>query len=207
MKKLHIIVCALLIAAAAIASVVCYPALPPSVPVHWGFDGQANAYGPRLVGALLGPVLMSVFLVLGLGLPTLSPRHFGPAAFQRTYSYFIAVIVCSIGFFHVSILYALVNGSNELSRSVFVGICVLLILLGNPMGKVQQNPFVGVRAARALAEPRVWLASNRFGGQLMVAVGVVGLIALAAGAPAWVLLALIGGWTVLVVVYARSKQC
>ena len=202
MKKFHVVVCLLLFAIAIFASVVCYPALPLSVPIHWSINGQPNAYGPRAAAAALGPALMSFFLVIGLFLPRLSSRYRGPGSFQMTFSYFVAVLVFALGFFHAAILHALVTGTEELTRPFLMGLCVLLILVGNPMGKVKRNMFVGVRITPTLASTHVWHATQRMGARLMVGSGLLGLLTLAAKAPLWLPLLLIGAWTVLIVLYA-----
>jgi uncharacterized membrane protein len=46
-----------------------------------------------------------------------------------------------------------------------------LILTGNLMGKVTTNLFVGVRTRWALADPEVWLRTQRFAGRAFIVGG------------------------------------
>lgn len=202
MKPLHIVVCALLIAAAAIATVAWYGGLPAVVPVHWDIDGKPNGYGPRAMLWLLGPGLMGAMLVVGLCLPWLSPRRFEIASFKATYSYFIVVIVCMLGFLHLAVLRAILTGAAGMDRTIYVGLFILLVLLGNPMGKVKRNFYIGVKTPWTLASERVWHATHRLCARLMVASGLLGLIAVFAGAGPWIILALAAGWAVVVVVFS-----
>jgi uncharacterized membrane protein len=48
--------------------------------------------------------------------------------------------------------------------------------MGNVMGKVRRNFWVGIRTPWTLASERVWNATHRFAGKAMVLVGVAGLI-------------------------------
>jgi uncharacterized membrane protein len=202
MKRLHIVVCVLLIAAAAIATVAWYAELPATVPVHWDIDGKPNGYGPRAMLWLLGPGLMAAMLVLGLCLPWLSPRRFEVASFKATYSYFTVVIVCMLGFLHAAVLHAILSGAAELQRTIYIGIFMLLILLGNPMGKVKRNFYIGVKTPWTLASERVWHATHRLCARLMVASGLLGLIAVFAGAGAWIIMAWVGGWGVIDIMFS-----
>jgi uncharacterized membrane protein len=202
MKHSHLLLCALLIAAAAIATVVCYPALPALVNLHWNIAGQADGKGPRALLWLLGPGLMAGMLGLGLCLPWLSPKRFDVATFKATYSYFIVVLVCMFGLFYAALLYSSLGGTLALPRIIHSGMFALLILLGNPMGKVRRNFYIGVRTPWTLASERVWHASHRLCGKLMVASGLLGLVAVLAGAGSLVILALLSGWAVIVVIFS-----
>ena len=53
--------------------------------------------------------------------------------------------------------------------------------MGNVMGKVQRNFWVGIRTPWTLASEEVWLRTHRLGGVLFVAGGAVILIGAFAG--------------------------
>ena len=205
MKQLHIAVCVLLTIAAAIATVICCPGLPPTVPMHFGFDGTPDGYGPREMLWLLGPGLMGAMLGIGLGLPWLSPKRFEVNSFKGTYSYFIVVIVVMLGLFYAALLHALLNGSQSMHRIAALGVFMLLILLGNPMGKVQRNFYIGVKTPWTLASERVWYATHRLCARLMVGSGLLGLVALSVGAPTSILIALACSWSVIVVLFSLLR--
>lgn len=202
MNRSHIIVCTLLIAAAALATMACYASLPATVPTHWGIDGKPDGYSARGALWLLGPGLMAAVLAIGLGLPSLSPRQFGIAPFRGTYSYFISLIVGMLAYVYAAVLYAILGSGFDLPRTVYLGLFVLLILLGNPMGKVKRNFFIGVRTPWTLASERVWHATHRLCAQLMVASGMLGLVAVLVDAgPGWHI-SLLSGWCIIVIVFS-----
>jgi len=68
----------------------------------------------------------------------------------------------------------------------------LLMFVGNYMGKIRKNFFIGIRTPWTLASDEVWAKTHRLGGWCMVAAG----LAMAAGAFADV----VTDWIVLIVV-------
>jgi uncharacterized membrane protein len=63
--------------------------------------------------------------------------------------------------------------------------------MGNVMGKVRRNFFIGVRTPWTLANERVWYATHRFAAKSMVAAGILAFIAAITGAPFLICLVLI----------------
>lgn len=202
MKKTHIAVCALLIMAAVIATLMVYPAMPASIPVHWGGDGQPDGYGPRAILWLLGPGTMLFGLGLGLCLPWLSPQRYAVETFKATYSYFMLVLVCMFGLIYAAILHAITSGDADIVATIHLCVFVLLILLGNSMGKVRRNFFIGIRTPWTLASERVWYATHRISARLMVASGLAGVAAVYFRAPAGIMMVIATAWALIAVLYS-----
>jgi hypothetical protein len=60
---------------------------------------------------------------------------------------------------------------------MLAGILVMFSLLGNVMGKVRRNFYVGVRTPWTLASERVWNDTHRLAAKLFVGAGIIGLLA------------------------------
>lgn len=212
MKTSKLALCILMILAAVAATAWWYPALPDQVPTHWNIEGKADNAGPRWVVWLLGPGLMLLMFLLAYLLPRISPKRFEIAPFKPTFDYFIVVLVAVTGYFYAVTLASMVGSGIPMRNAIPAGVFVLLILLGNPMGKVQPNFYVGIRTPWSLASARVWRATHRLAGQLMVASGLFGLLAIAFGAPFAVLMACGVLWALIAVVYSllyykRLQRC
>jgi uncharacterized membrane protein len=151
---------------------------------------------------LLGPGLMAMTLALNIVLPKISPKRFEIDPFRRTFDYSFMVIIAFLGFIYGSMLGAALGYPVRIDSAIPAALSVLLILLGNPMGKVKPNFFLGVRTPWTLASPRVWHATHRLTGQLMVAAGVIGLLAMFAGAPGWFVVPLAGAGALVAVVHS-----
>ena len=56
-------------------------------------------------------------------------------------------------------------------------------LMGNVMGKVRKNFYIGIRVPWTLASDRVWNDTHRLAAWLMVAGGIIGFLLVIAGLP------------------------
>ena len=202
MRTRYLLFSLVLIAAACAATAYFWPQLPARVPVHWDASGTVNGYGPRSALWLLGPGMMAMVALLGAVMPGISPRRFEIAGFESTYYYLSGVVMCLLAFVYALMLAASLRVPVPMGLAVSAGIFVLLILTGNPMGKVRRNFFMGIRTPWPLASERVWYATHRLAARLMVASGVLGLFALWLGVPTWALLVLMLAWAPLAVVYS-----
>jgi len=104
------------------------------------------------------------------------------------------MLVAMMGYFSAVIVWAGVGHRLDVGRAIIGGVCLLLALLGNLMGKVRRNFYIGVRTPWTLANERVWNATHRFAGKTLVAGGLAGLALTVAGLNGWpVMVALLAG--------------
>lgn len=75
---------AAVILAMLIATVVSYPQLANTVPIHWNAHGQAHGWGPKWSLFLWAPGMMAAIVLLFAALPWLSPRKFEVDSFRST---------------------------------------------------------------------------------------------------------------------------
>lgn len=166
LRLLQILMLLALFAAAAIL----YPQLPERVPTHWNFAGQVDQYSSKLFGTFLLP---GVALLLSILFPIISridPKYRNYANFAHAWEVFQLAFVGFMAYLFAIQMYASFHpeASWLVGRAVMFGIGVLLILLGNYMGKIRQNFFVGLRTPWSLSDPEVWTKSQRFGGWCFV---------------------------------------
>lgn len=185
MKRNCFLVGIVLTAAAVGASVILYPYLPPQMPTHWNIHGQVDGYGAKSWAAFLGPGFMVFMLVLFRLLPWLSPKRFEVDTFVSTYLYMMVVFLAFFAYIHGLTLWAGLRGPLDISRAIFGGVCLLFALLGNVMGKVRRNFWIGVRTPWTLASERVWDATHRFAAKTFVLGGLAGWVLAWAGAGFW----------------------
>ena len=164
--------------------------------------GVVDGYGPRIALWLLGPGMTTLAALGGALLPRLAPRRFDVSAFESTYYYVCCVTVGMLAYVYALVLLAVLQGGVAMHRAIPAGVFILLVLVGNPLGKVKRNFFIGVRTPWTLADESVWYATHRLAARLMVASGLLGLFALWLGAPHWVLLAITLAWVPLAVGYS-----
>ena len=155
---------------------VFYSRLPDQVPMHWGFDGEINRYGSKnelwLIGAL-GPLFALLFQFL----PRLDPKRRNYEKFQTYYEAFSLVLVAFTSvMMGVALLESFRPGSLSMGRVVSALVGLLFLFVGNLMGKVKSNFFMGIRNPWTLSDPDVWNRAHRLGGGLFFLTGLVTVV-------------------------------
>ncbi|MGA3082405.1 MAG: SdpI family protein [Terracidiphilus sp.] len=183
----------LLIAAALAATVLLYPHLPERVPTHWGIDSHPNGYSPKGALFLFGPGFMAAVMLMTWALPWLSPKRFEIDSFRQTYHLVMLLLFGMMAYIYAVMLWGDCGRAIDMSRAISCGGFLFFVLVGNVMGKVRRNFYLGVRTPWTLASERVWNGTHRFAAKTFVAGGLVGLALSAAGLVLWAILALLIG--------------
>jgi uncharacterized membrane protein len=181
MNRRHWALGLVLLAIAWIASAALYPTLPRTLPTHWNIQGEPDAYGDKSWAAFLVPTLMLVMVGVFRLLPWLSPRHFEIEPFRGTSLFVMNVILAMMAFIHALMLYAGWAGGVDVGRWLIAGMFLFFALLGNVLGKVRRNFYIGVRTPWTLASERVWNDTHRMAAWVFVAGGVIGFALALAG--------------------------
>jgi uncharacterized membrane protein len=201
-SRKYYLVALLLTALVAMADVWAYPRLPDTIATHWNLHNVANGWSPKWVLFLAGPGLMVALMLLMRVLPWLSPKNFEVDSFRVTYLHIMVMVVCVAAYLQLLLLWSGLGHAMNIGRATIGGICLLFALLGNLMGKVRRNFFVGVRTPWTLANERVWNATHRFAAKTMVLGGLAGLAMTAAGVEGWPVLGVLLAGASAPVVYS-----
>jgi uncharacterized membrane protein len=191
MTRAYYIIAVGLIAAVLVATTATYSHLPATVPTHWDARGNVNGWSARWTLFVIDPGIMAGLLLLFAVLPWLSPKHFEVDSFRSTYLYIMVVVLAMMTYMHALMLAAGLSWAVDVGRAVEGGVCLLIALLGNVMGKVRRNFYVGIRTPWTIANEQVWNATHRFAAKTMFAGGVLGVIAAILGAPFWLPIGLV----------------
>lgn len=173
------------------ATIVAYPQLPATVPLHWNAHGQVNGWGPKWMLFVLGPGLMTALVMLFSALPWLSPKKFDVDSFRSTYLYMMIVTITMLAYVEALIVFWGLGMKFDMSSAVEGGACLFLALLGNVMGKVRRNFYLGIRTPWTIANERVWNATHRMAAKTFFIGGLLGLISVIVQASFWAPLAFI----------------
>lgn len=193
---------AAVIVAVLLGTLVAYPQLPNIVPTHWDAQGHINGWGPKWSLLVYGPGLMLFIVLMFSALPWLSPKKFEVDSFRATYLYIMIVIVAMLAYCQILILVTALGVVLDVSRAIEGGVCLLIALLGNVLGKVRRNFFVGIRTPWTIANEQVWNATHRFAARTLFAGGLIGLIAVIFRAPFWLPVTTIMVAAVIPVIYS-----
>jgi uncharacterized membrane protein len=180
-----------LIVAALAAVAFAWPHLPARVPTHWNLQGRVDGYGTRWSLVWFGPGFMAGIMVLTWLLPWLSPRNFKVDSFKSTYRLVMLMLFCFMAYLFGVMFLATFGYPIDAGRAITAGVCLLLALIGNRLGKIRRNFYIGLRTPWTLASERVWNASHRFAARILVVAGLIGFILAIAGLIEFAVMAII----------------
>jgi uncharacterized membrane protein len=179
--------------------------LPERVPIHWGADGMANgfvAHADILPYLLILPGVMAFVVLMSLVLPWLSPKQFSIDRFRDTFNFLMAVLVTLFGYIHAVALAGSAQLNMDMNKAMLGGMFVFFALLGNLLGKVQRNFFVGIRTPWTLADETVWIRTHRVASWVWTGGSLVGLVVVMCGAPIWWSIGIIGLLALFPIIYS-----
>ena len=207
MTRTHWIIAGTLTVLTIAFTAAVYPSLPERIPIHWNAAGEINGWGSK-PWAFLTPAIMIGMLGLLRVLPWLSPKQFEIDSFRSTYAFIVMLISVLFAYIHLLTLLPPLGYSVRVDKAMMGGMMLFFILLGNVLGKVQRNFFVGVRTPWTLASDWVWIETHRLAARLFVATGVLGLASILAGLPFYMPLIVIGVAVFVIVGFSlvRYKQ-
>jgi uncharacterized membrane protein len=174
-----------LVAAGFAATAWFYPGLPARVPIHWNFRGEVDGWGSR-ASAWVMPCAMLGMLGFFAMLPALSPKPFDLGPTRAVYLFVMVLAIGLMGYLHALMLWAVARPGFDVSRAIVGGVMLMIVLLGNVLGKTKRNLYLGVRTPWTLASERVWSDTHRVAAWWFVGAGLVGFVLCLAGTPAWV---------------------
>ena len=162
---LGLTICAFLVIAA------MYPQMPERVPTHWNLHGVADGFMPKPWGPFVLPLTMAGLLVLFAGLRLVSPKEAPVERFGRVYSIITGAVLAFLFVLTVVCGLAATGTAVNVTKVVMLAVGVLFLVMGNFMGKVTRNYFVGIRTPWTLANDEVWFRTHRLGGKVFVVAG------------------------------------
>lgn len=150
--------------------------LPAQIPTHFDASGKVNAYSPPL------PYVWTMFLV-GLGvylllllIPRLDPRKANYSLFSSTYWNIRLIIQVFLG--TIACIPLLIASGFAFQTAKWIPMLTLLMvaLLGNYMGRIRPNWFVGIRTPWTLSNETVWRKTHLLGAKWMFGSSLAGLL-------------------------------
>jgi uncharacterized membrane protein len=188
-----------------VAAIVVWPTVSSRIPVHWNASGQVDGYGGKMEGLLLLPAIAIGIYLLLLFIPRIDPGRANYAQFSGPYlivRYAVLVMIAAI--YGISLL-AIKGVGFNMTRVILSVIGLLFIVLGNVMGKVRPNWFVGVRTPWTLSSKRSWVRTHRLAGWLFTLAGLIFLALIAVnirGALSLIVGSVVGVIAVVLIVYS-----
>ena len=148
-----------------------WPGAPDRIPVHWILHQQVDRYGGRFEGLLAIPLVALGIYVLMLIVPRIYPGRANYPAFLGAFTTLRLALVV-----FMSAIYAVVHlwiRGIEVRMNTVMPLLMgaLFIVVGNLLGKLRPNWFVGIRTPWTLSSKDAWVRAHRAGGWVFIGAG------------------------------------
>lgn len=154
-----------------------------TIAVHYtGLDGRSHSTMPKGPGLALLPAVSAIVLIAVASSTrvVVARRRWEGAAEVR--GLLVATLTALFFVAEGALIAQGLNPRFDAFRWIFMAAALLLLLVGNALGKVRHNFVLGVRTYWTLSDARVWDKTHRFTGRAMV-LGALVLAAVCGFAP------------------------
>jgi len=186
----------LLLAGMFLVAAVSWSGAPDRMPVHWNLAGEVDGYGGKFEGILLLPLISVTIYLLLLFAPRIDPGGANYAVFKGAYTTIRLLVLLLMAGIYAVMNVAMRGVAMNVGGWIPFLIGAMCVVLGNLMGKLRPNWFIGIRTPGTLSSKLSWSKTHRAGGWVFI---LMGLAMMASGliAKAWAFTAsmvlLIGG--------------
>jgi uncharacterized membrane protein len=146
---------------------------PASFPVHWNLHGEVDRMGGRAEGLLVMPLVAALVALALRFLPRIDPGRANYANFASAYAWVRVLVLALLAGVYVLMQMAAHGRTASVAPAVAFLTGGLFFGLGNLLGKVRPNWFVGIRTPWTLSSAESWNRTHRAGGWVFVVTGLL----------------------------------
>ena len=146
--------------------------LPDKMPVHWNIHGEIDRYGSKF---LLPVFLIGIYLLM-LILPSIDPRKKNYELFSGIY---YGIRIAIVSFFSIINFIVVLSGLGvkiNIEKIIVPGVFILFLILGNYMGNLKMNWFLGIKTPWTLSSENVWRKTHFLAAKLWFWLSLIGFI-------------------------------
>lgn len=145
---------------------IFWNALPDKIPAHWNAAGEVDRYDGKSGILLLPFVNLSIYALLWM-IPFIDPKkNFGQ--FFNTFEKIQALLISFFFGLFLVIFGSVLGYISRVEVWIMYLTLGLLLFIGNYLGKVRPNYFLGIRTPWTLESEEVWVKTHRLAGKLWV---------------------------------------
>ena len=160
------------------------------VPIHWNAAGEPDNYGNKVTGIFLLPLVAIGMIGLFTLIPYIDPKRINILRSAQAYRATLIGLLFFMLAMHVATMLSVVGYNINIGYVVGPAVGIMLMVMGNYLGKIRHNYMFGVRTPWTLASELSWNKTHRFAGKLFVITGIV-VILIALWNPAFAIYAML----------------
>lgn len=96
-------------------------------------------------------------------LPKMDPKRENYPKFEKTWEIFQFSLLIFFAYAYFITIFAALDPSLNVNKSIMLGIGALFVIIGNYMGKIRKNYFIGFRLPWTLDNEEAWNKTHRLG--------------------------------------------
>jgi uncharacterized membrane protein len=173
-------IASLLIVATMLGTALVVASLVPAdlpLPTHWGLDGRPDAYSDKWTALMLPAGITAAVSLLFYFLPALEPRREGLDRSQGLYLWGWVALLMMGSVLELALASLALRWPVHAYHLIVAGVGAMPVLVGNQLGKSRSMYMMGLRTPWTLASEDVWMRTHRLAGKLMVAAGLIMIVA------------------------------
>lgn len=145
-----------------------YPTLPNTIPTHFNYKGEADAWNEKSA-IFLSPAIMAIVSLIVYGvmrnIKKIDPKKYNVKD-DGIYSTFALITVGFLSTISLIIIYASSNNTITISKLLLPTIGLFFSALGWMLPKLGQNYFAGIRLPWTLDNVDNWNATHQLAGKV-----------------------------------------
>ena len=178
-NRIPLIVSLAVVAAMLGASLWAWPLIAAGtpIPIHWGASGTPDQFAHSPLALFTGPAIAGLLALLFWGIPWLEPRRLNLIASSKFYRAAWISVILTIAVTHGVGLYSALHAGAPAGSIVIAAVCLMMIVMGNYLGKTRSMFLSGVRTPWTLSSEYSWQRTHALAGKLFIAAGALGFAA------------------------------
>ncbi|PGA14186.1 hypothetical protein COL65_22055 [Priestia aryabhattai] len=159
-----------------VAWLIALPHLPPTMPIHWGANGEADGFATKINAMILTVGIMVLIYFIIAFVPRIDPRKENYKYFSKTYNILLNAVLLLFFFVNMSTILQGLGYNVPMSYIAPIMAGLVFIVIGNYLQRVRSNYFMGIRTPWTLSNENVWKKTHRLSGKIFFIGGLLILI-------------------------------
>ncbi|MFA6064502.1 MAG: SdpI family protein [archaeon] len=178
-NRINILLIVILVIISFLVSFVAYNALPETMTIHWGINGEANGFAPKTIGIMIMPIITLILVAILIAVPKLDPLKGNIESFKEKYYDFITIFCAFMLYLHAITILLNFGIQANMIALLAPAFALLMYYMGILLGSAKRNYFIGIRTPWTLDNETVWNKTHKLGEKLFklsAAISILGVI-------------------------------
>lgn len=151
-----------------------------NIAIHWNVYGQPDGFAKAPLALFMAPAMAALIALLFIAIPAIEPRRLNLARSAKFYHAAWIGTILLMAAVHGLALYNAMHPGVQVGGIVIAAVCLLMIVIGNYLGKTRSMFLGGIRTPWTLSSEYSWQRTHSIAGKLFVLSGALGFVAVIA---------------------------